>query len=476
MAEPVQGAALACARWAHLVGAGGSGMSTLAHLLLDCGVAVSGSDLTDGPSLRALAARGAAVAVGHRAANLALPRDKEGAAGPARPDVVIRSAAVGLDNPELVEATRLGCPVLSHAQAIGALMAERIGVAVAGTHGKSTTTALVGFVLAHTGLDPTVLVGAGVPQFGSGARAGRGPHLVVEADEYDHRFLELRPHLAIITSLEADHLDYFGGLGAIVEAFHAFAERVGPDGLLVTCSDDPLLRELRFERRRLSYGFGEGADWRGANYRPVAGGGCAFDVDSPRGRLAVRLRLSGRHNVLNTLAALAAAAELGVEPGVAAEAVGAFEGTQRRFQTIARTDNLWIVDDYAHHPSAVAATLAAAREAHPGRLWAVLEPHTAHRTRAFLGEFAAALSQADRVTVLPIFHPPGREPEAIPVRSADLAALVRDRPADAPPSADAAIASVLDELRPGDLVLVMGAGDSSAFARALAERLEVEAR
>ena len=433
-------------------------MSALADLLAAQGKQVSGSDLSAQAVCR-LTGRGIRAAVGHRAQQV----------GDAQ--LVVITAAAAADNPEIVEARRRGLPVLTHAQALGDLMQARSGVAVAGTHGKTTTTAMLGYLLEQAGLDPTVLVGATALNFGSGARLGRGPHLVAEADEYDRRFLALKPHLAIITGIEADHLDYFTDLDEIVGAFHAFVDRVAPDGVLVTAADDPVLAQLRLQRRRVSYGLAAQADWRTRDFRPLAGGGCEFSLVGPLGRSAVMLRLSGLHNALNATGAVAAACELGVPFRGAAAALADFTGTERRFETVWRSDNIWLVDDYAHHPTAVRATLAAARQVHSGRLWAVFQPHTANRVAVFFEELADSLRAADRVTVLPIYQPPGREQNIPPISSADLAAAVHGPDTSVARSLEDAESELAAEVRPGDLVVVLGAGDVTRLSRGLAQRL-----
>ena len=442
----------------HLVGIGGSGMASLAELLAFQGKSVTGSDLSSGATHK-LGKLGIRVWRGHRAEHL-------GAA-----EVVIVSAAVPRDNPELQEARRRGLPVLTHAEALGELMAVRTGVAVAGTHGKSTTTALLGWMLARAGLDPTILVGAHVPDFGGGARLGRGSHLVVEADEYARRFLSLRPSLALITGIEADHLDYFSGLDEIVGVFRAFAERLSSDGCLVTCADDSILSGLAFAGRRVSYGRSATADWRLLDYQPRPGGGCDFELVGPVGRARARLRLSGSHNALNALGAAAAACELGVALPEALAAAEEFQGTGRRFETAWRADGIWVVDDYAHHPTAVRATLGAAREVHSGRLWAVFQPHTANRVAELLDEFATCFEAADRLLLLPIYQPPGRLDGGRAVTIDDLAARVRGPAVEIADSNDDGANRLAAQIQPGDLVLVMGAGDVTALTCRLVERL-----
>jgi UDP-N-acetylmuramate--alanine ligase len=455
--------ALSQARRVHLVGVGGSGMASLAELLAFRGRRVSGSDLARGAERR-LATAGVEYFFGHRAEQV----------GPA--EAVIVSAAIPGDNLELAEARRRGLPVFTHAQALGALMAERTGVAVAGTHGKTTTTALVGYLLARAGLDPTVLVGAAAADFGGGARLGRGPHLVVEADEYADRFLALRPKLALITGIEADHLDYFADLEAIRRAFQAFAARVDPDGLILTCADDPVLAATALAGRRLSYGSSQQADWRLLEFRPRPGGGSDITLAGPGPRLEARLALTGRHNALNAVGAVGAVCQLGVDPIAAAAALAEFGGTERRFQTAWRRDGIWLVDDYAHHPTAVRATLRAAREVHAGRLWAVFQPHTADRLAALLDDFATCFEPADRLLLLPIYQPPGRTQGGRAGRLEDLAARIEWPPVEVARSLPAAAARLAGLLRPGDLVVVMGAGDVTELTAALVARLGAACR
>jgi UDP-N-acetylmuramate--alanine ligase len=434
-------------------------MASLAELLAFQGRQVSGSDLSSSAARR-LAAAGVTLSVGHRPEQLG------------QAEAVITSAAVPLDNPELREARRRGLPICTHAEALGALMAGRIGVAVAGTHGKTTTTALLGYLLARSGLDPTVLVGAAAVDFGGGARLGHGPHLVVEADEYARRFLALRPSLALITNIEADHLDYFSDLDEIVRAFQAFAERVVAGGQLLTCADDPVLAATPLAGRRCTYGSSEQADWRLLEFHPLTGGGSEITLSGPELRLSARLALTGRHNALNALGALAAACQLGVAPADAAAALADFGGTERRFQTVWRGRGIWLVDDYAHHPTAVRATLLAAREVHPGRLWAVFQPHTANRVVELIDDFAACFEPADRLMLLPIYQPAGRSSGERTVRSDDLAARVRQPPVEVAESHQAAAASLAGRIREGDLIVVMGAGDVTTLTRALVSRLE----
>jgi UDP-N-acetylmuramate--alanine ligase len=449
---------LATASRIHLIGLGGSGMSALAALLAGLGKQVSGSDLS-AEAVARLRQVGLAAQLGHRA-------EQVGEA-----DLVVISAAIGTDNVELQAARRRGLPVLTHAEALGELMVSRVGVAVAGTHGKTTTTALLGYLLERTGFDPTVLVGGTALNFGSGARVGQGRHLVVEADEYSRRFLSLAPELTLITSIEPDHLDYFRDLEEIVSVFQEFARQLRPGGLLLTCTDDPVLAATPLRGDRRTYGTATAAQWRLVGYSSRAGAGSQLAIETPLGAVTARSALGGRHNALNAVGALAAACLLGAPLQEAAAALADFAGTERRFQTVWRRDGIWIVDDYAHHPAAVRATLAAAREVHTGRLWAVFQPHTTNRLAALFDDFASCFGAADRLTLLPVYQPSGREHDSRQIDSATLAAAVHDVRVDLSPSLTSAEELLAAELEADDLLLVMGAGDVNLLSRRLVERL-----
>jgi UDP-N-acetylmuramate--alanine ligase len=440
-------------------------MSSLAALLVRLGKRISGSDLSEDAVVR-LRQRGLAAQLGHRAEHVD------------NAELVIVSAAIGSDNVELVAARQRGLPILTHAEALGDLMTSQVGIAIAGTHGKTTTTALVGHLLERAGFDPTVLVGATALNFGSGARLGRGKHLVVEADEYSRRFLALTPRLALITGIEADHLDYFRDLAEIVTVFQEFAKGVQTGGLLLTNADDPVLARTSLpgnrNRNRRTYGSTENAEWRLTDYTPKPGGGCELSIQTPVGATFASSRLSGRHNALNATGALAAACLLGAPLEVAAAALADFDGTERRFQTVWQRDGIWVLDDYAHHPTAVRATLAAAREVHSGRIWAVFQPHTTNRVAELFDDFATCFGGADRLTLLPIYQPPGREPGGRDIDSAKLAAAVGDVATELGSSLSAAETLLAAESRPGDLILIMGAGDVSQLASGLVRRLAAE--
>jgi UDP-N-acetylmuramate--alanine ligase len=445
----------------HFVGVAGAGMAALATLLLRMGKEVSGSDLGSTAVAAHLRESGARVIQGHQAANV------DGA------EIVIRSAAVPDDNAEVVEGRRRGLPVVKLAEAVGALMRTRRGVAIAGTHGKTTTTALTAWLLERAGQEPLALIGAEALNFGESALLGDGP-MVVEADEFDRRFLTLSPEIAVVTSVESDHLDYFRDFAEISAVFQQFVDLLPADGLLLICADDPGAMALTAHSHRDTYGFAVDAVWRASDYVPLEGGGCRFTLHSAGRAFQAEMALSGEHNVRNALAAIAVADYFGIGLRAVLAVLPDFKGTRRRFETKGRPDGLWVVDDYAHHPTAVAATLSAAREVAPHNdLWAVFQPHTTNRTAALFEEFAASFGAADHALLLPIYQPSGREAQARDVTSVDLAqrmAQLGHPDARYVPDFDAATQLLQTEAQSGSLVLVMGAGDVTR----LADRLAVE--
>ncbi len=439
-------------------------MNVLAHALLDRGDRVSGSDVGDSAALAALRARGASVRVGHAADNPDL----------AVADQVVLTGAVPESNPELAAARAAGTPVVKRAVVLGQLMDERTGVAVAGTHGKTTTTAMIAWILREADRDPAFLVGGVISDLGTGGHWGGGPELVAEADEYDRSFWELRPQVAVVTNLEADHLDYYGDLTAIRAAFHRFAGNVRPGGTLLFCGDDHGARQLH-DRLAHAWAGAAGEDrwvqlygstpdclWQAHSVQPNAAGGSDFVVVlDGRHITTVHLLLPGAHNVLNALAAMGAAGAVGVGPLDAAAALGRFHGTGRRFQRKGTVGGVLVVDDYAHHPTEIAVTLAAARRHLPDRrLVVVFQPHTYTRTRDFLDAFAAVLATAD-VAIIPEIYA-SRETDTLGLSSRQLVDRIN---AIAPgkghyaPDLAAATEIVGGLLHDGDVLLTMGAGD-----------------
>ncbi len=452
----------AAGRRVHFVGIGGVGQNAIARVLVEAGFPVSGSDLQGSPATADLAGLGARIQVGHRAEQV------EGAG------LVVISSAVPATNPEVARARELGIPVVKRAEFLGELTRHRRAICVAGTHGKTTTSAMAGLALIAGGLDPTVLVGGVVPALGTGGRFGRGEHLVAEADEFDGSFLRFTPGIAVVTNVEPDHLDFYRDFSAIVEAFRAFVARVPADGSLVVCQDDPAARELRSAcaGQVITYGLAPGADWQAVEIAPNDLGGNDF-VALRRGEARGRFRLAvpGRHNVANALAAVAVADLCGVEPTATAEALARFGGVRRRLELKGEARGIAVYDDYAHHPTEIVATLRAVRERHRGRLWCVFQPHTINRTRALFDQFAAAFGDADRVLVADIYVPAGREVATGEITSGDLVRAMRHPGAAHVGRLSDIVDRLADEARPGDVVLTMGAGDVYHVGEDLLERL-----
>ncbi len=452
----------------HLVGIGGVGLSAIARVLHGRGYRVSGSDRQPSALTEALVAEGITVYIGHRAEQVA------GA------QLVIVSSAVPDDNPEVVEARRRGLPVVKRERFLGELTAGRAVLAVAGTHGKTTTTAMIAWILIQAGLDPTFIAGGVLHNLGTNARAGAGPHLVIEADEYDRTFLGLHPTVAAITTLEHDHPDCYPSFDDMRAAFATFAGQVVAGGVLVVNGQDEEARRLAEQAaacrsqgdplRVVTYGLQEGWDWWAAGEQ--LGAGAAFEVWRGKERLGIcALQVPGRHNLLNALAALAVSAEVGVEFSLAAAALTRFRGTARRFEVKGHAGGVTVVDDYAHHPTEIRATLAAARLKYPGRpLWAVFQPHTYSRTAALLDGFVAAFDQADHVLVTGIYA--AREQDTLGISGREIVARMDHPDAHYADTLEQAVALLLDGVRPGDVVITLGAGDGYLAGEWLLERLE----
>jgi UDP-N-acetylmuramate--alanine ligase len=436
----------------HFVGIGGIGMSGIAEVLLDLGFSVSGSDAKSSDTTRRLADKGAVVHVGHAASHV------EGS------DVVVTSSAVKADNPEVARARAMGVAVIPRAEMLAELMRLKHGIAVAGSHGKTTTTSLVAAILNEGGLDPTVIIGGKVNQLGSNAKMGRGETLVAEADESDGSFLRLTPTIAVVTNLDLEHVDHYtGGLPQLVDAFVAFINKIPFYGLAVLCTDAENVQALlpRVDRRHVTYGRNRQADWQAIDVEHD--GLCSRFTVKHKGvaRGRVTLNLVGAHNVLNALAALAVADELGIAFDVASGALSRFGGVQRRFTHKGTVNDIVVVDDYGHHPAEIKATLAAARGAYPQRRVVVLfQPHRYSRTAALIDDFARAFNDADIVRIAPVYA----AGEA-PIEGADHTALAKTAHAHGHKDIDvvdnlaAGVAALHTIVKPGDLVLTLGAGD-----------------
>jgi len=452
----------------HFVGIGGAGMSGIAEVLCTLGYTVSGSDLSDSAVTRRLTRLGASVHHGHAAANVL------------GTDCVVVSSAIRADNPELIEARAQRIPIVPRAEMLAELMRFRRGIAIAGTHGKTTTTSLTASILAEGGLDPTFVIGGQLLAAGAHARLGQSDWLVAEADESDGSFLRLNPLVAVVTNIDADHMDHYGGDFARVQAaFSEFLHRLPFYGLAVLCIDDAEVAKLAAEMPRhvMTYGFDEHADVRAEDVEQ-RGALMAFTLCLPEGvRFEVELALPGRHNVQNALAAAAVAWQLGVKPEAIARALREFQGVGRRFNLKGeiRTPQgaeVMLVDDYGHHPRELAAVFAAARGGWPERrLVVAFQPHRYSRTRDQFDAFAAVLADADAL-VLTEVYPAGETPIA-GADAKSLARAIRARGRTEPvvvETADELPGVLPDILREGDLLLVMGAGDISHIAQDLAER------
>lgn len=452
----------------HFVGIGGIGMSGIAEVMHNLGYSVQGSDLAEGPSVERLRARGIKVMVGHNAANLG------GAA------VVVTSTAVKRDNPEVAAALEARIPVVRRAEMLAELMRLKRTVAVAGTHGKTTTTSMVAALLDAGGIDPTVINGGIIESYGSNARLGDSDWMVVEADESDGSFLRLDGTFAVVTNIDPEHLDHYGSFDAVREAFVEFIENVPFYGAAVLCIDHPEVQKVIArvrDRRVITYGFSAQADWRAENIRPrgmEAGGGNLFDAihtdrDGRRRRIAdIALPMPGRHNVQNALAAIAVAVELGCDDDTIRTGFARFGGVRRRFTRVGEVAGAVVIDDYAHHPVEIRAVLSAAREAARGRVIAVAQPHRYTRLRDLLGEFQGCFNDADMVFVAPVYA--AGEP---PIDGVDAAALVeglkdRGHRSAAEIAGPAELAECLSNLlEPGDMVVCLGAGDITKWAASL---------
>ncbi len=452
----------------HFVGIGGSGMSGIAEVLLNLGYAVQGSDLRASPVTQWLAGLGARISIGHAAAHIL------GA------DVIVASGAVARENPEVEAALKARIPVVARAEMLAELMRFRYSIAVAGSHGKTTTTSLLASILGEGGEDPTYVIGGRLKSAASNARLGAGRYLVAEADESDASFTHLQPLIAVVTNIDNDHLSTHGGdFGLLKESFLDFLHNLPFYGLAVLCLDDEHVRSIVQEVGRpiLSYGLEAGADVRAVNIRP-AGAATHFEVTrAAAAALPVKLSLPGLHNVRNALAAIAVASELGIEDAAILRALAAFQGVDRRLQHIAdvvtAVGAVSIIDDYAHHPTEVTATLAAVRQAYPGRrILLAFQPHRFTRTRDLIDDFSKALSEADALCVTEVYAA-----GETPITGADGRAIcraVRSRGLLEPlfvEKVEELAQALKDVIQDGDVILAMGAGNITAVAHALPQAL-----
>jgi UDP-N-acetylmuramate--alanine ligase len=464
-------------RRVHMVGIGGAGMSGIARILLDRGAQVSGSDAKESRGIHALRARGALIRIGHDASSL-----DQVPGGPTA--VVTTHAAIPKTNPELVEARRRGIPVVLRPVVLAKLMAGRTTLMVTGTHGKTTTTSMLIVALQHCGRDPSFAVGGELGEAGTNAHHGSGDCVVAEADESDGSLLEYTPHVAVVTNVETDHLDFYGSADAYVEVFDAFVERLAPGGALIVCTDDAgaaalAERSAELGIRVLRYGSASGQDlaaallsWDQQGIEAVAHIQLAGETH-PR---VMRLSVPGRHMALNARAALLAAVEVGATPDEVLDGLAAFEGVRRRFELVGNAGSVRVFDDYAHHPTEIGATLAAVRtvleQSGEGRCIAVFQPHLYSRTKAFAAEFGHALDAADEVFVLDVYG--AREQPLTGVSGAIVAEHV-SVPVRYLPDFSAVTEKVAAAAGPGDVVVTMGAGDVTLLGPEIVTALRARA-
>ncbi len=452
----------------HFVGIGGIGMSGIAEVMHNLGYSVQGSDIAEGYVVEGLRARGIKVSIGHAAENL----------GDAA--VVVTSTAVKRDNPEVAAALENRIPVVRRAEMLAELMRLKSTVAVAGTHGKTTTTSMIAALLDAGGIDPTVINGGIINSYGSNARLGDSEWMVVEADESDGSFLRLDGTIAVVTNIDPEHLDHYGGFDAVKEAFVEFIENVPFYGAAVLCIDHPevqaVIPRIR-DRRVITYGFSAQADVRGEDVTPVPGGNTFTAVlrarDGSQRRIEnIHLPMPGRHNVQNALAAVAVAVEMGCADSVIQSGFAKFTGVKRRFTKVGEVAGTTVIDDYGHHPVEIRAVLAAAREGVKGRVIAVVQPHRYTRLRDHLADFQSAFNDADMVFAAPVYA--AGEAPIEGVNSDVLVAGMKERghrSAQTVAGADALADALAGVIAPGDMVVCLGAGDITKWAAGLADAI-----
>lgn len=454
----------------HFVGVGGIGMSGIAELLTNLGYRVSGSDVRASEATDRLASLGVDIQIGHRAENVG------------DVDVVVFTSAARPDNPELTAARGRNIPVIPRAELLGELMRLRFGIAVAGTHGKTSTTSMIALVLERAGLDPTAVIGGRLSAFGSNARLGRGAYMVAEADESDRSFLKLYPSIAVMTNIDREHMEAYGSFEDLLQAFVEFANKVPFYGSVIACADDAELRQLRprLTRRLVTYGLTrDRVDVTAVDVRLEGfGSTCRVLRRNPKDGMQqelgeLHLQVPGRHSVQNALAAVAVGLELEVPFHHIATGLAEFQGAERRFQHYGTVNGICVVDDYGHHPTEIAAVLAASRAARPARVILAFQPHRYTRTRDLMREFGLALAGADEVVLTDIY---AASEDALPgVTVEALAASIntsRATPAHVVRSVEDLPTALAEIARPGDLVLTMGAGSIGAVAGRFIAELE----
>ena len=438
----------------HFIGIGGAGMSGIARIMLDQGISVSGSDVKESQVLVGLRALGGEISVGHA------PQNIDGAS------LIVVSGAISEKNIEMIAARSSGVPILQRAEALSILMSDSVSVAVAGTHGKTTTTSMLTVAIQHAGLDPSFAIGGMINSSGTNAHRGSGSIFIAEADESDGSFLVYRPFGAIVTNVELDHVDHFADLPAIMQIFQEFVSTIRPGGFLVLCADDPGSQELRAlvgrdDIRVVTYG--ESGDFGISRIALSATTSSARVTHNGRVLGELKLSVPGKHNIYNAVAAIAAGAELGVDESDLLSGLSMFTGTRRRFEVKGEARGVRVVDDYGHHPTEIEATLKTARLfVGSGRLLVIFQPHRFSRTQAFATEFAATLSQADSVYLLEIY--PASEDPIPGVTSALIAQRISHQKVIVEPSMVEMVSRVVADAREGDVIMTLGAGDVSSLA------------
>ncbi|MDY2638289.1 MAG: UDP-N-acetylmuramate--L-alanine ligase [Phascolarctobacterium sp.] len=452
----------------HFIGIGGAGMSALAYVLIKRGYDVSGSDLNAGHMSAHLAEEGAMVYMGHDACQV------DGADG------VVISTAIHANNPELVAAQKKGIPVLHRSDVLAALLNDADGVAVAGAHGKTTTSAMISCIAVESGVDPTVVIGGEVASLGGNALNGKGPHVIAEADESDGSFLKFYPRLAVVTNIEDDHLDHYGTEENIYQAFKQFLGNIKEGGKAILCVDNPKVRRLAQETEKtvLTYGMiGEGADYTARNI--------TYDVHGTTYELyyhdkfvtEVHLVVPGRHNVLNSMGAFAAAREMGIEVEKILASLKKFGGAKRRFETKGKVDGVWVVDDYAHHPTEIGVTIKAALQTKPERLLCVFQPHRYTRTKLLFDEFCECFRGCDELVIVDVYSA-GEDPIA-GTNSAKLVEGIKAATGQRVlyiPRLSKAEEYLQEQAQTGDLIMTIGAGDVFKIGEELVRELERNAK
>ncbi len=445
----------------HFVGIGGIGMSGIAEVLLNIGYEISGSDIGQSLTVKRLKDLGATITIGHSAENV------EGAG------VVVISSAIKSDNPEVLRAKEINIPVIPRAEMLAELMRLRYGIAVAGSHGKTTTTSMTAAVLSYGKLDPTIVVGGKVKTMGTNARLGRGDFMVVEADESDGSFLKLSPVISVLTNIDEEHMDYYKNMDELENAFMAFLDKIPFYGLSVLCIDCPRTKELshNFKKRFITYGFDKEAELRAQDVK-ISGFETNFDVYLNGADLgSVTLHVPGRHNAQNALAAIAVGMELGMSFEDTSKGLSEFRGIDRRLQIKGKQRGITVIDDYAHHPSEIEVTLSAIKESHDGRVVVIFQPHRYSRTKLLFDEFARVLVDTDMLYIMDIYAASEEPIDGVSSEILCQSVIEKGGKNVRYLNGEDMLSTVLDDLKQNDIVLTLGAGNIWAFGEKIVEGL-----